>query len=186
MREGDPADAAHLILSGHLGIRATLPSGEEGTIGIRRKGEVVGEMALIGGASSLRSATVLALVPSETLTLHRAAFDRLRQQDPAVNEWLLVLLADRLRETSTQLMDALYEPADVRVLRRLIEAADAFGDAVPLTQDDLATMAGTTRPTANRALRRAQDKGALRMSRGKVQLADVAALRRMAHLSGRP
>ena len=58
------------------------------------------------------------------------------------------------------LVEALYLPSDKRVLRRLLDAADCFNgpgsveSSVPLTQEELAQLAGVTRETANRILRR--------------------------------
>jgi len=45
-------------------------------------------------------------------------------------------------------------------------------------QDDLASMAGTTRPAANRVLQRAAESGIVAMSRGHVEVLDPARLRR--------
>ena len=49
---------------------------------------------------------------------------------------------------------------------------------VPITQDDLAGMAGTTRPTTNQVLQRLADEGVLSLGRGRIELRDVPALRR--------
>jgi hypothetical protein len=54
-------------------------------------------------------------------------------------------------------MEALFVQVDKRVLRRL----------VPLAQQDLAEMAGTTRPTANRVLHDAEQAGLIRVGRGR-------------------
>ena len=185
MHVGDPADALHLILKGHLGIRVMTPRGDEATIGVRGSGEVVGELALVGEEPQQRSATVVALSDAETLAVHRTQFDALVAAVPEVSGWLTELLAERLRETSAMLRDALFEPADVRLLRRLLDAADRFGtQAVPLTQDDLAAMAGTTRPTVNRTLNDIADRGWVELSRGKVRLLDAPAIRRRAGVAG--
>lgn len=69
-------------------------------------------------------------------------------------------------------------PADVRILRRLLELADAYGDVVPLTQDDLSGLAGTTRATVNRVLRREERSGGLALARGRIVIQDREALAR--------
>jgi Crp-like helix-turn-helix domain len=78
----------------------------------------------------------------------------------------------------------LYTTADTRVLRRLLALAEQFGDnngtVIPLTQDDLASMAGTTRPTANRVLKKAEADGVLRLSRGRMEILDTDQLARRA------
>ena len=51
---------------------------------------------------------------------------------------------------------------------------------VPLTQEDLAQVVGTTRPTVNRLLREGEAAGILRLTRGQVEIVDVDALARRA------
>ena len=54
---------------------------------------------------------------------------------------------------------------------------------VPLTQEDLASLAGTTRPTANKVPRQMEELGALRLTRGRVEILDLESLRRHAGLN---
>ena len=49
---------------------------------------------------------------------------------------------------------------------------------VPLTQEDLAGLAGTTRPTVNEMPRRMEGLGAVALARGRVEVLDVAAVTR--------
>jgi hypothetical protein len=56
---------------------------------------------------------------------------------------------------------------------------------VPLTQEHLATLAGTTRPTVNRVLREMQDDGAVRLGRGRIEITDLRALRAVPSRDGR-
>ena len=89
-----------------------------------------------------------------------------------------------LRATSRALLDALYLSAESRVMRRLQYLADIYAThathSIPLTQDDLATMAGTTRQTVNRVLGQAQDEGLLRLSRGRIVILDPEGVARRA------
>jgi CRP/FNR family transcriptional regulator, cyclic AMP receptor protein len=76
-------------------------------------------------------------------------------------------------------------PVERRVWRRLTELARVFGDdggqpIVPLTQEDLAQVVGTTRPTVNRLLREGEAAGFIRITRGRVQIVDLEALARRA------
>jgi CRP-like cAMP-binding protein len=50
--------------------------------------------------------------------------------------------------------------------------------SVPLTQDEIAQLAGTTRPTANRLLLEAQERGAIELARGKITVIDAEWLAR--------
>ena len=51
---------------------------------------------------------------------------------------------------------------------------------VQLNQTELAELAGVTRPTANRVLRRLEAGGVVALDRGRVTVVDPVALRRTA------
>jgi CRP-like cAMP-binding protein len=50
----------------------------------------------------------------------------------------------------------------------------------PLTQDDIASLAGTSRPKANRVLKAAEDDGILSVRRSRIEVLDAEALERRA------
>lgn len=182
--EGDLADTVHLLDRGRVAVRITTPLGEVATLRIRGPGEVIGEVALLH-ESSRRTATVVALERTETLMLHRDAFAELRQNHPSVDEFLLALLADEVRRLSNLLVEALYVPAETRVLRRLSALTDLYGDGegqpeIPLTQEDLASLAGTSRSTVNRILGGIEKDGIVDVSRGRITVTDADALERRA------
>ena len=106
---------------------------------------------------------------------------------PGVDRFLLMVLSHRLRETSTQLLEARYVTGSQRLYRcvlRLAEQFDAVGDGViPLRQSDVASMAGLTRPTANRLLRQAAQDGVIRIGRKQIEVTDAVLLRQRAGLT---
>jgi CRP-like cAMP-binding protein len=74
-------------------------------------------------------------------------------------------------------------PVEGRVLRRLSELSalyDGSGSVIPLTQEQLAEMAGTTRATINRILREEQERGTVELRRGRVVVLDADAIGRRA------
>jgi CRP-like cAMP-binding protein len=82
---------------------------------------------------------------------------------------------------SEQVLEALYVPVDKRMLRRLVTLVDMYGEgqqpcSIPITQEDLANMAGTTRPSANRCLRELVALGIADLHRGRITINDRAAL----------
>lgn len=183
--EGDPGDALHLVERGHLVVQRSTPMGDVVTLLALGPGDVFGELALVAPAP--RNATVLAVDPAETLAMHRDVFEDLRSSHPGVDRVLVAALASQLRGVSALLLEALYLPSDKRVYRRLLDLARLFdthsGDevvCVPFTQEQIAQMAGTTRPTANRVLRSAEEAGIIRISRGRIEVLDPSAVARRA------
>jgi CRP-like cAMP-binding protein len=183
---GDPAGALHLIERGRVAVRMSSPLGEIATIEVLMPGDTFGEQALVDGVGQ-RTATVVALEPVESLALRADRFHGLRDSHPGIDRFLVAVLSERLRRTSQRLLDALYLPADARVARCLAQLVVLYeSDAavsIPLTQADIATMAGVTRSTANRILRDAERAAALQIRRGHIDVTDVAELRRRARRS---
>src|SRR5436190_3684283 len=171
----DPADTLHLIARGRFAVRVTTQLGETVTVAVHGPGEAFGELALVE-EGIVRSTSVAALEPGETYAVAREDFTRLRRQYPAVNEVLVLLLARRLRRQSELLVEALFVSAETRVLRRVCELASLYGDEVPLTQEDIAGLAGTSRATVNRVLRGEAKRGTVELSRGKTRVLDAAAI----------
>jgi len=150
-------------------------------LGVRGPGESFGEMALVSGRER-RSATAAALEEAETFAVYRDDFERLRRDHPSVNQMLIAFLADEVRTMNERLLEALYVPVESRVLRRLIDLARVYpsdGDGrvlVPLTQETLAELAGTSRATVNRVLNDEQERGTVELRRGKTLVTGLDAL----------
>jgi CRP/FNR family cyclic AMP-dependent transcriptional regulator len=187
--EGDPGTTLHLLDEGRVAIRVTTPMGDTATLTVLGPGDVFGEQALLQ-PDGARTASAVALEAVETLTLAARDFADLRTRFPAVERILVSILAAQVRRLSQHLSEALYLPADKRVLRRLLELCSVYGAdsvdgatgpvVVPLTQDDLASMAGTTRPTANRVLQEAVDAGYVALGRARIEVLDPEHLARRA------
>jgi len=171
---GDPADTLHLVHKGHFAVRIHTPLGDTVMLSMVGPGETFGEIALLDEVGP-RSATVVALEAAETRAIHKLDFDALRVRHPAVADVLARALALRVRRLSDLLLEAHYIPADRRVLRRLAELGDT-GGIVPLTQEEISNLAGTSRATVNRVLRDAQARGELALRRGRIEVLDATAV----------
>jgi CRP-like cAMP-binding protein len=179
----DPADTLHLIDKGRFAVRVATPLGDTAVLAILGPGDIFGELSLLSDEQAQRSATVAALERAETRSVHRLDFDRLRTQHPETAAVLITILSGQVRRLSRHLLEALYVPADKRVLRRLLELGDMYAQpdgetVVPLTQEDLAGLAGTSRATVNRVLREAEARGTVRLGRGRTTVLDRDALAR--------
>ena len=178
----DPADSLHLVAKGKFAIRVMTYLGESVTLAVRGPGDSFGEMALVSEGRR-RAATVAALEDAETFAVYQADFHRLRREQPAVNEVLIAFLAEEIRRQNERVLEALYVPVERRVLRRLVELAHTYaggGGVIPLTQEVLAEMAGTTRATVNQVLRAEQERGTVELRRGKTIVLDGDELARRA------
>jgi CRP-like cAMP-binding protein len=182
--EHDPADTLHLIDKGRFAVRVATPLGDTAILAVLGPGQMFGELALLGDDEERRSATVAALEASETRSVHRIDFERLRERNPGTSNVIVAILSGQMRRLSRHLVEALYVSAEKRVLRRLLEVAEIYGDEdggevmVPLTQEDLAGLAGTSRATVNRVLRDEEARGTVKLGRGRTTVLDVETLTR--------
>jgi CRP/FNR family cyclic AMP-dependent transcriptional regulator len=184
VHQGDPGGAFHLLARGRVAVRVSTQEGEVVTLSVLGPGDFFGEQALLGPRHQ-RTASVVALEPVESLSMDSVRFDQLRRAYPSVEHFLVEVLAAQVRRLTNHLIEALYVPAEQRTLRRLLALLTRYRDGalpmvIPITQEDLASMAGTTRPTVNRVLRAMEDTGALKLSRGRIEVVSVDALRRRA------
>jgi CRP/FNR family cyclic AMP-dependent transcriptional regulator len=169
---GDPADSLQLIRKGRFSVQIATPLGDVATLSVRGPGEAFGELALLGREAT-RSATVTAIEPGETYSIYQGDFERLRREYPAVNDVLIGILAQHLRRLSELLIEAHYIPSTRRVLRRVREMAELYGGSsqpivVPLTQEEIAGLAGTSRATVNAVLREEEGRGTVALGRAKT------------------
>lgn len=188
--QDDPADTLHLVDKGRFAVRGIGQRGDAVMLTVLTPGDMFGELALVDGPDARRSATVSALEGGETLSIHRIDFERLRRQRPDTSQVVIAALAEQVRRLSKLVAEAHYVSAEKRVRRRLLEVSGGYTPPerggtpdteprlVPLTQDDLADLAGTSRATVNRVLRMEQDKGAVKLGRGRTEVLDAAELAR--------
>ena len=178
----DPADSLHLIEKGRVAVRVSTPLGDTVTIAVRGPGWSFGEMALVG--ASRRTATVAALDHTETLAVYKDDFEQLRREHPSVDRLLFAFLVGEVRQLEERLLEALYLPVERRVLRRLDELTAKADDQqqveVPLTQEELAELAGTTRSTVNRILSEEAKRGTIKLERGRTIVLDREQIARRA------
>lgn len=181
--EDDVGESLHLLERGRAAIRVSNSQGDQVIINVIGPGAFFGEQALVGD-NNHRSATVISLQPVETLALHRAEFDRLRADHPVIDSMLVTALSERVNRLTDHLLEALFTPAEKRLCRRLVELTGTYivpgvdgPISIPLTQEELASLAGTSRPTANRVLQDLVQSEIIVVRRGSVDVLDDARLK---------
>ena len=184
--EGDLGNSLHIIEKGHVAIRVSTPLGDEVTLTVMGVGEAFGEIALLS-EDSRRTAAAVCLEQTETLSLGAREFADLRVRLPLVDRFLLEVLSTQVQRLSGLLLESLYLDANARIYRRLHALNISYGGeaaavAIPVTQEDLASMAGATRPTVNKALKVAEGDGIVALTRGRITVVDADLLARRAGL----
>lgn len=101
-KQGDPGDEAYIVVSGSAEIVFMPEEGKERILNRIRRGDIVGEMALI--SNTARMASVRAIEPLVVTTVPKSVFDskldRLTDTDPLLRN-VLDTLVTRLRDIQT-------------------------------------------------------------------------------------
>ena len=181
--EGDPGDALFVVASGAVKVVVPSEDGEEAILATLRRGDFLGELALLDGAP--RSASAIALEATETLALPRDQFRALVASEPAIRDALLASVAAELRRLTTHVAELHFLDLTGRLASRLTRLAEEHGERqpngeirldAPLTQTDLAAMIGATRQSVNKLLGEFEADGLLRMERDSIVVPDLARL----------
>ena len=186
---GDPGDALFVLISGSIKITLPADTGDEAILATLRPGDFFGELALLDGAP--RSATAVAIEPTETYILGRDRFRELISSEPVMREAVLATLATELRRLTHHVEELHFLDITGRLASRLARmagesGASRLGDgtirlAGPLTQGDLAAMIGCTRQSVNKLLGMFTDDGLIRLERDRILVLDLDGLLRTAH-----
>lgn len=178
--EADVADSVHLIEAGHVASCAFTEAGDTVTYRVLGPGEVFGLLSLESGMVR-RYGTTIAL---DVAVTHIIDANRLRERclnDPAMGQILIDLLAGQIRTFAASLVEALFVPVDTRVLRRLAALAHLYGHGeagtrIPLTQEAIAGLAGTSRASVSRVLKGLEQAHIIERRRSAVIIVDPEAL----------
>ena len=104
MKQGEPSLCVHFILEGQVRVeRQRRSDAQPIQLAMLGSGEIVGEMGVM--VDLPRSATVTAAMPTTTLELDTASFERAARAFPILHRVLAKLLSERLRRTSERVTD---------------------------------------------------------------------------------
>ena len=180
--QGSMGSTLYIIVDGQVRIFTVNETGQELAVTIFRKGDFFGELALLDGQP--RSASAEAMQVTTTLTLHRSGFLDLIGTCPPVAVAVLEALASRLRHTNNYVENLTSQPAPQRVVQQLVTLATNAPNHqqtnsidLRITQDDLASLSGTTRETVNRVLSTLRDQGLIRIARARISVLSLEQLR---------
>ena len=178
----DPGDSLHVVASGAVKIVLPSSEGDEAIIASLQPGDFFGELALLDGAP--HSATATAVEAVETLSLARAPFHQLLDEDRGLRVALLSGLAAELRRLTQHVEELHFLDLAGRLVMRLVRLArdrDPLADGEvkldwPFTQSDLAAMIGGTRQSVNKLLSQLVDDGLLVIQHETLVIKDLHAL----------
>jgi CRP/FNR family transcriptional regulator, cyclic AMP receptor protein len=184
--EQQQSDRVVAIVSGCVKLSRISDEGREVILGIRAAGELIGEMSGFDGEP--RSATATALEPLEVLIIPVEDFNSFLRNNPDAALLIIRVLSRRLRDADRKRFEFAAQDTMGRVAARLVELAERFGEEaeggiridLPLSQEEIAGWAGSSREAVSKALGTMRELGWLETQRRSITVCDAEALRRRA------
>lgn len=181
IRQGDPDKHVYLLLSGLVKV-TTLDADQETFLAIRVGGDVIGEMAAFEHRP--RVASVETAVDTWVRVIQPAELQAFIERCPDGAMELMRMMSERLRWSNSRRVDIATRNATARVSRILLEVARIYGTkipegwdlGVPLTQAEIASLAGVGRRTAEKVLHELSQRGLVATGYRRLVITNVRGL----------
>jgi len=182
---GDSGNGCYRLERGLLKVIITSPQGEERILAILGPGEIAGELSIIDRRP--RSASVIAVKDCDLSFICQKDFEKCTKQDPDIYQYLVNVLALRLRETDEAVAADSFLSVKARLARALLELSEYLGEDAgegrvlihhKINQSDLAAMAGVARENVSRVLSEWKRRDLVSHRSGLYCLNDITTLKR--------
>ena len=184
--QGDPSDSLYMLLKGSVKVTQAAEDGRQKILDILGPGEIFGEFAMLDGHP--RSATVTTCEATELASISHKDFRNFAASRPEVLWKVLQALCERVRKTSTEMLELSSREVPYRLLAALHQLAEKYGQVAAdgsclisgkAGVEDLVAMVGSSREVVSRLLHRYQEDGLIELGKNKqIIIPDPAALAR--------
>ncbi|MCP2164910.1 Crp/Fnr family transcriptional regulator [Goodfellowiella coeruleoviolacea] len=158
MREGEVGDCVIVLRTGQVKVVTGDEDGTDRLLGVRGRGELLGEMACLDGRP--RSASVLAHSGVHGIKVSRDRFVHFLDHHPRAAQEVARQVVARLRAADRRHIRLTSHEVGTRLVGVLLELVGVFQDQaegrgveIPLSQEELAQLAMASEVSAQRALR---------------------------------
>jgi CRP/FNR family cyclic AMP-dependent transcriptional regulator len=182
--QGDPSTFVIIIIDGYVKITAVSEAGTESLLAIRTAGDLVGELSAFDGRP--RSATARAADGALARVIMKPELDRLLKENFAIAHAFNQAVGAKLREATRRQVD-FRRGTRSRLAQVLVDlyhgsAGSRRDGKMPIlvTQSELAGLIGASEPAVHKALRALRDAEIIGTGYGRLTIADISRLRRIA------
>ncbi len=184
--EGEPVTHVFVVVDGWVKILGVTSDGHEHVLALRGPGDVIGELA--GETTGHRTATIQAIGTVRALIVGFEKFSSFLDSHLGADHAYRRMFAQRWNDTISLLRSRSVTNGAQRLASLLLDLAARHGTqtdrevhvAMPLTQVELASMAGTSRATVTRALSNWRQRGIIRTGQRDLTITDLGVLRKIA------
>jgi CRP-like cAMP-binding protein len=184
--EGDPATHVYVLLAGWVKILSTTRDGHEIVLALRGDGDIVGETG--GETTGRRNATIQAVGKVRALTVPYEKFSSFLDASQGADRAYRRVVTRKFNDADTLLRRRAVTTGAQRLAALLLDLAGRHGREVngatyvvmPLSQEELASLAGTSRATITRAYGNWRKRGLIHTGQRRITILDVPGLQRIA------
>lgn len=165
--EEEQTDYMYFITSGAVKVYKRSANGKEQILSISTKGDTLNDVSTFDGGGC--ATNMLAMTPVHLYSIKKKDMLLLVTSYPKIALNVAKVLASKVRRDSS-LVEVLSFDQVLSRLARLLQRQSAMKENIlpQLTQQDLASMVGTSRVVVNRSLRVMEEKGAIRLQRRRI------------------
>jgi CRP/FNR family cyclic AMP-dependent transcriptional regulator len=168
--QGDPAEVVFFIAQGKVKMTVVSRRGKEAVVGIRGKGDFLGEGCLAG--QSVRMSTATTIEPVTLVPIPKNQIVKLLKEDPHFSNYFVSYVLTRNIRFEEDLVDQLFNSSEKRLARALVLLAQygKYGKVMKveprISQETLAEMIGTTRGRVSFFMNKFRKLGLIRYNGG--------------------
>jgi CRP/FNR family transcriptional regulator len=176
-REGEPSSHFAAVGTGSVRVFRIGAAGREITLYHVRdqQASLVSMLSVLLGRPSI--ATAQAEVATEAVILPASVLRALVTASEPMRTFIFETMARALVEVATLLEDVAFRTMESRLAALLLQHF-AISRVISMRHEDIAAELGTAREVVSRLLENYERRGAINLSRGRIELRDEAVLRR--------
>ncbi len=186
-QSGDPCRSCYFIEKGLVRIYGVTGSGKEPVFFLRRTGEMFGLAEILN--DGVRMANAQTIMPTTVYACDSAAFRTMLKTHFEMSLRVINILGMRLRYLNEQIQSLTTATVRDRLLRLMVYlVCDSLPEdlaspgwqevhaSIPVSQEMIASIIGSTQPTISSTLQQLQQEGLLQVRRSHIDILDARQL----------
>jgi CRP/FNR family transcriptional regulator len=172
--EGEKGDKFYIIKNGQVKLTKMIKNGDEQILNIFSDHDIIAE--IVAFDKGVYPASAVTMTDTEVIVFDQSELENLILKHPSIGVKLLREMSGRLRRAQQNVRDLALKDSSARVAGLLIFLAEKYGKKkkervildISLTQQELASMIGSSRETVSRVLGQFESEDLIKTSRKKI------------------
>lgn len=181
--EGEEGEKFYIIKNGQVKLTKMIANGDEQILNIFSDHDIIAEIVAFDKGNYPASAVTM--TDTEVIVFDQSELENLILKHPSIGIKLLREMSNRLRRAQQNVRDLALKDSAAKVAGLLVFLAEKYGKKrkdnivldISLTQQELASMIGSSRETVSRVLGKFENQKLIKTSRKKIKIFDLEEIR---------